>query len=271
LVDCLTCVKARHRLWGTGFTLVELLVTISVIAILASLLFPVISRAKAQARSATCKNRLHQVGLALQMYVNDNGGKYPYAFCLANANHDNVADANWFNRLEPYYPIKWTDRSYHCPGYGGAIDVGAIGPASHDPYGSYAYNWRGVRGFLRQTGPERELGLGTAHSLRRQQPEVPEPQVKVPSEMFAIGESRFWQQNRLTKNADCVAVMFCGFLSDSPGRPITFPTRHGKNYNQLFCDGHITAMDPWILFNPTNTAAMWNNDHQPHPELWPTY
>jgi len=27
-------------------------------------------------------------------------------------------------------------------------------------------------------------------------------------------------------------------------------------------------MNPWILFNPTNTAAMWNNDHQPHPEFW---
>jgi hypothetical protein len=27
-------------------------------------------------------------------------------------------------------------------------------------------------------------------------------------------------------------------------------------------------MNPWVLFNHTNTAAMWNRDHQPHPELW---
>jgi hypothetical protein len=27
-------------------------------------------------------------------------------------------------------------------------------------------------------------------------------------------------------------------------------------------------MNPRILFNPTNSAALWNNDHQPHPELW---
>jgi prepilin-type processing-associated H-X9-DG protein len=46
------------------------------------------------------------------------------------------------------------------------------------------------------------------------------------------------------------------------------PARHGKSYNQLFCDGHVAAMNPWVLFNPTNTAAMWNSDHQPHPELW---
>ncbi|PYI88990.1 MAG: hypothetical protein DME26_02295 [Verrucomicrobia bacterium] len=46
------------------------------------------------------------------------------------------------------------------------------------------------------------------------------------------------------------------------------PARHGKNYNQLFCDGHVAAMSPWVLFNPTNSASMWNSDHQPHPELW---
>jgi len=46
------------------------------------------------------------------------------------------------------------------------------------------------------------------------------------------------------------------------------PARHGKNYNQLFCDGHVSAMDPWVLFDPTKTGAMWNTDHQPHPEWW---
>ncbi|MGP8237786.1 MAG: hypothetical protein ACLQVW_20565, partial [Limisphaerales bacterium] len=60
-----------------------------------------------------------------------------------------------------------------------------------------------------------------------------------------------------------------------PKRPTFFdpaflfdPARHGKNYNIFFCDGQIAGMNPWVLFNPTNTAAMWNTDHQPHPELW---
>jgi hypothetical protein len=34
------------------------------------------------------------------------------------------------------------------------------------------------------------------------------------------------------------------------------------------CDGHVAAMNPWVLFNPTNTARMWNYDHEPHSELW---
>jgi prepilin-type processing-associated H-X9-DG protein len=67
--------------------------------------------------------------------------------------------------------------------------------------------------------------------------------------------------------------MYCGNIwgrhigENYYGNP-PLPQRHGKNYNQLFCDGHVAAMDPWLLFNPTNSASMWNRDHQPHPELW---
>ena len=46
------------------------------------------------------------------------------------------------------------------------------------------------------------------------------------------------------------------------------PARHGRNYNLLFCDGHVAPMNPWVLFDPVKTASIWNYDHQPHPELW---
>ena len=59
-----------------GFTLVELLVVIAVIAILAALLLPVLAKGKAAAKSAACKSNLRQLGLALNIYVNDYG-KYP--------------------------------------------------------------------------------------------------------------------------------------------------------------------------------------------------
>ena len=57
-----------------GFTLVELLVVITVIAILAALLLPTLSRAKERAQRATCMNNLKQLDLAWEMYAGDDNG-----------------------------------------------------------------------------------------------------------------------------------------------------------------------------------------------------
>ncbi len=60
-----------------AFTLIELLVVIAIIGILASLLLPVLARAKERARRAKCVSNLHEYGLACLMYANDNGDKLP--------------------------------------------------------------------------------------------------------------------------------------------------------------------------------------------------
>jgi len=97
---------------------------------------------------------------------------------------------------------------------------------------------------------------------------VSQAQVLKPAEMIALGESRFLNGvvNEIRDGTDEIfpcrvdTVMFAEFRFDS--------ARHGKLYNQVFCDGHMSSMNPWVLFNPTNTAAIWNYDHQPHQEQW---
>jgi prepilin-type N-terminal cleavage/methylation domain-containing protein/prepilin-type processing-associated H-X9-DG protein len=62
---------------GLAFTLIELLVVIAIISLLAALLLPVLNRAKESGRSTVCISNLHQIGIALQIYVDGNNNRLP--------------------------------------------------------------------------------------------------------------------------------------------------------------------------------------------------
>jgi prepilin-type N-terminal cleavage/methylation domain-containing protein/prepilin-type processing-associated H-X9-DG protein len=251
---------------GPAFTLIELLVVIAIIAILAALLLPVLSRGKARANLTACKNHLHQMGVALRMYVDQNGDYPRYA---ATRSFKPFA---WFDTLGPVYGLQWTNRAYHCPAYKGANQLAVVDSGGRiiriSPVGSYAYNAFGLGDAFGLGNPGPPLGLGPWKGLKGTRT-ISDAQIAAPAEMFSIGESRFISEE-VNKGPGGVAYMVPGHLLNKPftaGYRFD-PARHGKTYNQLFVDGHVSAMSPWVLFNPTNTASMWNSDHQPHPELW---
>jgi prepilin-type N-terminal cleavage/methylation domain-containing protein/prepilin-type processing-associated H-X9-DG protein len=71
-----TCDSARP---GRAFTLIEILVVLSIIAVLAALLFPVFGSVREKSRQTSCSSNLRQIGSAIALYAHDNDDSYPLA------------------------------------------------------------------------------------------------------------------------------------------------------------------------------------------------
>jgi prepilin-type N-terminal cleavage/methylation domain-containing protein len=82
-----------------GYTLIELLVTIAVIVILASLLLVAVSTVKRKAQQAKCVGNLRQLGMATILYSQENNGKPP------GRRHPDYPDGDWMGTLRDYYKI----------------------------------------------------------------------------------------------------------------------------------------------------------------------
>jgi prepilin-type N-terminal cleavage/methylation domain-containing protein/prepilin-type processing-associated H-X9-DG protein len=92
---------ARRRN-AKGFTLVELLVVIGIIALLAAMLLPVLARATGSAKSTRCKNQLNQLYKGLRMYLNNFDEYFPVSFLKGSDADDATLYGYMYHRFNVY-------------------------------------------------------------------------------------------------------------------------------------------------------------------------
>ncbi len=213
-----------------AFTLVELLVVIAIIALLAAILLPALSRAKESARATQCLNQMRQLVLAVRLYADDNGDKFPRSQHSAFAH----GELPWERSVAPLLgstTTLWTNllqRVYHCP------SDKRIGPLS---YGLNVYY---------ELGPEDDY-IGKPQTWRRTS-EVPHPAATM---LFA--ESASGSDGGM--GADHIMPNFWVTAADASD---VAQTRHGKRANYNFADGHARALEFRATYAPENHIDQWN-------------
>ncbi|MBM3834308.1 MAG: DUF1559 domain-containing protein [Verrucomicrobia bacterium] len=269
-----------------AITLIELLVVIPIIAILASLLLPALSAAKARAYSVKCKNNLRQLSLGLWMYVEDKW-QYPLTHWGSPRGASNTLDgvkgwALWINQYlhQPvthwwYLSLKERER-YEAekrvsffPHPRGIFLCPSDRLRFFNMGGSYGYNGLGIAAH----GTFMEgLGLGGRGKFSHKTPgfePVRESDVKVPSRMIAMGGfvgfgypnfSPYISEGALGRES----FHFSHHNVDLDRRIAA--RRHMGRLNIAFGDGHVEALRIHTLFfsKQEEDMRMWNRDHEPH-------
>ena len=116
------CVSRRRQ---DGFTLVELLVVIGIIAVLISILLPSLAAARRQAVSVKCLANLRTIGQALNLYANDNKGYWPAVEHTTKANYTPGRPAQgdrWSFQILKYITPRYKDLKVAVNASNGAID-----------------------------------------------------------------------------------------------------------------------------------------------------
>ncbi|MBI4659166.1 MAG: prepilin-type N-terminal cleavage/methylation domain-containing protein [Verrucomicrobia bacterium] len=212
-----------------GFTLLELLVVVAVMAILCALLVPTLSRGKTSAARIKCVSNLRQLGLAAQMYWDDNGGKaFPWRGAALNG-----GQVYWFGWLE------------NGPEGERRFDAtqGALYPylAGRGIEVCPSFNYLSPHLKLKATGASYGYGYNLHLAAPPDKPPVNLEKLPRPAELVFLADAA--QVNTFQVPASPVRPMLEEFYYINTNEA-TVHFRHAKAANAVFCDGHVAPEKP---------------------------
>jgi prepilin-type N-terminal cleavage/methylation domain-containing protein/prepilin-type processing-associated H-X9-DG protein len=210
-----------------AFSLVELLVTIAIIALLLSILLPSLSTARESARTAYCLNNLRQMIIAANVYTQNYNDSYPLAYWYATINgtpHQfswdfTTKSTGALKKIEP--GLLWMgmteEKIQQCPSFKGKSN------SMYDPYTGYNYNTSFV-------------GHGFGEDIKAP---AKNSEIQNPTQCVIFGDGEFssgankYMRAPLTNPGDSNCYMrYAG----------TQGFRHASKTNAAFADGHAASL-----------------------------
>ena len=257
-----------------AFTLIELLVVIAIIGILAAILLPALSRAKAMAHKAVCLNNQKQIGIARQLYAVDHNG-----FQVPVWQYNDV-DPPHGSLWVPWSVVLWDlylDRNkkiFECPAERRVSRIlSEFGIPQSFPFSwgfGYQLNGSGI-------GGDGLYGMAAFHELPdgRVSRFVPrgirDSDIVSPSRMIVQADaSRFGRRDekdqlRLLRTPNPQLYWFLNSSRLSSSRSYQIARRHSKKTNILFADGHVGSETPrQLLFPSLENWTRFNYDDRQH-------
>jgi prepilin-type N-terminal cleavage/methylation domain-containing protein/prepilin-type processing-associated H-X9-DG protein len=227
---------ALHRS-KSAFTLVELLVVIAIIAILASILFPVIGRARENSRRSSCQSNLKQIGLAFLQYTQDYDEAYPLTSFGAN-------NISWTNGAQAYMK---SIQLFRCPSDNTPVWNDAVYPGN-------IVNGTPANYFT--TSYLMNAWMAGTNKYTRQSAIQSTSKVILITESSGVGRDHFHPFYWVANDPDATASPYMSGITFDPITDQTKEialTRHLEGFNVAYCDGHV-KWAKWSQLWPPRTG-----------------
>lgn len=261
-----TFTPRRDRL--RGFTLVELLVVIGIIALLIGVLLPALSRAREQSNKVACQSNMRQLATGFMMYVAENGGYFPRPATTTVQNEDWIY---WYNLPTQPAPLNDPNNSPMIPFLGGTFVAKVYRCPSDDPTlhtgGTFPYSYTVNEAICR--APQ---GVGVSGSPGYHSGTV--PMLKITQIVESSSKALIIDESGSTVDDGCwapqnyvaAAVPPKNLLSnrhDQHGeQPSSIKPAAGRG-NVAFADGHVDFIDRTLCMDPKTWDAPWDGTGTP--------